>query len=116
MATTLSPFEMRIKLLKEKYGIDFSDLPQGYSRIVIYRSGDVVALGGGTFPIREHLKKSGFRFFDNEKLWCFRFPSGEDARLAVKSIAGVLEKRGYKIEEGVVTTPLPMRPKEGEQV
>jgi hypothetical protein len=103
-----SPTELRIKLLREKYGIDFSDLPEGYSDIVIYRSGDVVALGGGTFPIKEHLKKSGFRFFSNEKLWCFKFPDDESARLAVKSIAGVLEKRGYRVTEGVVTTPLPM--------
>jgi hypothetical protein len=107
-ATALSPTEMRIKILKEKYGIDFSDLPEGNSDIVIYRSGDVVALGGQTFPIKESLKKSGFRFFIAEKLWCFKFPDDESARLAVKSIAGILEKKGYRVAEGIVTTPLPM--------
>jgi len=104
----LSPTEMRIKILKEKYGIDFSDLPQGYSRIVTYWSDSVICLGGQTFPIKETLKKSGFRFFGNEKLWCKKFPNDEEARLATKSIMGVLEKKGYEVEQGIATTPLPL--------
>ena len=58
----LSPTEMRIKILKEKYGIDFSDLPQGYSKIVTYWSDSVICLGGQTFPIKETPFNSHLRF------------------------------------------------------